>query len=350
MYKYIVLFISSFIYSQSNILTVTSTFDDGFLGNVLIYSENKFLGQTDLNGQITIYENFKTLKIVKENYDDIEYSSDEIIKFNWKVKLIPIKTIELNEVVISKVKEDPIAILNKIRESRYAQRAKTNSFYQSNILFKCENEILFKFNNILFLSDALKVNNQDNILYKGYRKVGVNKNYFEVFEVSSKECQIPVQSSVYCSLGEYVITPIFEAKLYNYELLVNEDFYVLKFFPKKNNSNLLYEGHFIIDKFDYGIIELNMSLTKSENNVWKTKSYDSKSNYEFKIKEDNFKFKFSKVNNRYFLDSSSRNMNCTQIKGNHIGKDFSFSLYNEETLNHGGLTYKDFDFINNKFK
>jgi hypothetical protein len=43
-------------------------------------------------------------------------------------------------------------------------------------------------------------------------------------------------------------------------------------------------------------------------------------------------------------------MNCTQIKGNHIGKDFSFSLYNEETLNHGGLTYKDFDFINNKFK
>jgi hypothetical protein len=224
MCKYLFIFISGLIYSQSNVLIVTSTFDDGLLENVLFYSESKFLGQTDLNGQITLIENFKTLKIVKENYYDIEYSKDEILKLNWKVKLIPIKTIELDEIVITKVIEDPIALLNKIRESRYTQRTKTPSYYQSNVLFKCENEILYQFNNIIFLSQGLKVNNQDNILYKGYRKKDMNKNYFEVFEVSSKECQIPVQSSVYCSLGEYVITPIFEAKLYNYELLIIEDF------------------------------------------------------------------------------------------------------------------------------
>ena len=64
MYKFLLFFTSLYIYSQPLVLKVTSD-DNGLLENVLIYSENKFLGMTDVNGQISLNENFRILKIVK---------------------------------------------------------------------------------------------------------------------------------------------------------------------------------------------------------------------------------------------------------------------------------------------
>mgnify|MGYP006207531933 CR=1 FL=1 len=37
----------------------------------------------------------------------------------------------------------------------------------------------------------------------------------------------------------------------------------MKFYPKKDNSNLLYEGYFIVDKNYFGIFELNLNLLRS---------------------------------------------------------------------------------------
>jgi hypothetical protein len=349
MYKYIIIFFSSFIYSQPSTLKIISKIDNTFIENVLIYNDSEFIGQTDSNGQIKINNNFKTLKIVKESYIDIEYSLEEITKLNWTITLNPLKTIELDNVNILISKEDPLIILNKIKESRQKQRAKIPAYYQSNILYKCDNEVLFQFNNIFFVSEDLKVNNNNKIIYNGYSK-GINNSYFEVFETFGKECQTPINSSIYCSIGQHELTPIFEGKLYNYSLFLIDNSYLLKFFPKKKNSILLYEGYFVIDKNDFGIIELNISLSESKNNIWKTNSYDLKTKYEYLINEDNFMFKFTKVNGIYTLETSSRNMSCLQIKGNQINKKFTFNSYNEETINHSGLIFKSFDFINNKFK
>lgn len=349
MYKFLLFFTSLYIYSQPPVLKVSSD-DNVLLENVLIYSENKFLGMTDVNGQISLNENFRILKFVKENYEDVEFSIEEVRKLNWKIKLFPIKLIELDEIELIQSKEDPNIILNKIKESRYKQRSKVPAFYQSNVLFKCNDEVLYHFNNVFFISDELKIHKKDNIIYKGNRKTNFNNNLLEVFKFSNKECQIPVQSSIYCTLGEYVLSPIFDGKLYKYQLMIIENSYLLKFYPKKDNSNLLYEGYFIVDKNDFGILELNLNLVTSKNNIWKTNSYDLKTKYEYLVIEDSFMFKFSKNNNQYFLESSSRNYSCTQIKGNHIGQNFKFSFYNEETINHSGLDFTGFDFINNKFK
>jgi hypothetical protein len=72
--------------------------------------------------------------------------------------------------------------------------------------------------------------------------------------------------------------------------------------------------------------------------------------YEYKIEKDNFKFKFSKVGDKYFLESSSRILLGVQTKGNHVGTTLECQLYNEETINQEGLIFKEYDFINQKFK
>jgi hypothetical protein len=43
-------------------------------------------------------------------------------------------------------------------------------------------------------------------------------------------------------------------------------------------------------------------------------------------------------------------MICKQLKGNNKNEEFSFIFNNEQTLNHKGLTFKEFDYTNNKFK
>lgn len=350
MYKYILLLFSCFVYSQSKTLKVISFFDKNPIEKTLIYSEKKLLGLTNEKGEIIIDDNFEKIIFVKENFQDTEYSINELEKLKWSIELYPLKLIQLDTVVLSPNNENYISILEKIRDSRTKQSRRRFVYYQSKVEFSNNKNIIYSFNNIIFPSEGLKVNDENKIIYKGFTKKDSKNNLCEVFKIDEKEAQLPVQSSVYCSLTDYAITPIFEGKEYNYELEKSEDFYILKFYPKKKNSKLLYDGYFIIDKYDYGIIELKMNLSESKKNYWYTNSYDLIHEYEYKIVEDSFLFKFTKFNDKYFLESSNRKMSCIQTKGNHINSLFSFEFNNEETLNHSNLNYKNFDFINNKFK
>jgi hypothetical protein len=194
------------------------------------------------------------------------------------------------------------------------------------------------------------VNDINTIIYHGNRIEKENNVFIEVFNMNQQECILPIKSSVYCSLGDYSISSLFETKLYNYSIEKSEDFYILYFKPKNKTPKLLYEGYFIVDKSDYGILELNMNLYNSENNIWRSNSVTSSISYEYKILEDSFKFKFLKTESDYFLESSFRKMICKQLKGNNKNEEFSFIFNNEQTLNHKGLTFKEFDYTNNKFK
>jgi hypothetical protein len=350
MYKYLLILFTGLIYSQKNTLTIVSKLDKSFIENVLIYTEKDLIGKTDENGFFEINSNFKILKFVKENFNDVEYNKIDLDRMNWRVELVPIKMYELETVNIVRVKEHASSILEKIKQARFKQNHRPFKYYQSNVLFKCNQTILFSFNNIIYPSVGLKVNDKSNIIYNGFRTKHGENIFFETFELENKSCVLPVSSSVYCSLTEFEISQIFEEKIYDYELSKTDDLYILKFFPKKKNSLLLYDGYYLVDKFDFGIVEMTMNLASSNNNIWKTTSHDLKTKYEYNILEDNFKFKFSKHLDGYKLDSSSRNMICKQIKGNHIGAAFEVNFYNEETLNHDGLKFRDYDFMNNKFK
>lgn len=349
MFKYLIVLFTGIVFSQEMTLKIVSTKDRSAIDKVLIFSDNGFIGETNLNGNLKINKEYKTLKFVKENFDDVEYSLEELKRLNWTVELMPIEQIEIETVLISNTKVDPISLLKKLKESRFKQNHKQNDYYQSKVQFNCSNSILFSFNNIIYLSDGLKVNDAHKIVYLGNRGKNPKGEYLEVFNFSGKECQLPLQSSVYCSLGDYSINSIFDEKLYNYTLEESEDYFILKFLPKNKKATLLYEGYFIVDKFDFGILELNMNLFSSKNNIWKTNT-TSKMVYSYFVKEDSFKFKFVKVNNKYFLENSSRKMICNQLSGNHKGQEFSFSYNNEQTLSHSGLNFKGFDFINYKFK
>ncbi|OYQ41587.1 hypothetical protein CHU92_04320 [Flavobacterium cyanobacteriorum] len=344
--------ISGFVYSQSITLKIISSRDELPIEGTLIYNENVFLGETNSKGEFTLARSFDKLKIIKEGYDDLELVKDDVENWNGIIKLNPIALIELEELILTNISENPLSVLRKVKESRYKQFPKPSNYFHSKVEFKCEDQTIFSFNNVIFLSESLQVNNKNRIIYAGKKKTDYKNNLIEVFEIYEKECQIPVTTSIYCSLGFHEISPVFEGNLYNYELEKTADFFVLRFTPKKKNAKLLYKGYFIIDKSDYGIIELHISLANSKNNFWTINSYktDQKTKYTFQIMEDTFMFKFSKSDNNYFLESSSRNMTCIQKEGNHIGKQFSFNFYNEETVSHSGLEFKEYDFINNTFK
>jgi len=350
MFKFIFSFCTCFLYSQSNVLKIFSYKDNTLIENALIYSETDLLGFTNIKGEIEVKANFTILKIVKENFEDVEFSLNDLKKLNWKVSIQPIKFIELETVKILKTKENPFSILDKIKESRFKQNHKNLNYYQSKVEFKFDDIVIFLFNNIIYPSKGLKVNDKNEIIYKGYQKQIVNKTLIEVFNVFNNELQVPVRTSVYCSLTDFEISPIFDGKLYDYVLKSSEEYYILNFSPKQKNEMLLYEGYFIIDKYDFGIIELDMNLSKSNKNIWKTSSYDLKRLYEYNIESDSFKFKFAKIEDKYFLESSSRNLSCIQTKGGQTGKRFTCDFYNEETLNQEGLVFKDYDWILQKIK
>jgi hypothetical protein len=93
-----------------------------------------------------------------------------------------------------------------------------------------------------------------------------------------------------------------------------------------------------------------MTLANNKKNIWWTNSDGKKEIYEYQIQEDTFKFKFSKVEENYFLENSSRVIIGIQTKGNHIGSKLECRLYNEQTLDAGSLIFKSYDWQTHKFK
>ena len=349
MFRYFFLIFSTFIFSQTKTLNLVSNQDGSLILNAHVYIDKDFVGNTNQYGQIEIKNNFKVLTIVCENYNDIEISVDDLETFNWTVKLEPIKFIQLSEVKIIASNQTVSSIIEIIKKARYIQNHRQSNYYQANVNFKFGQTELFAFNNIFCLNESLKVNDNNSIIYKGYHN-NRNSDYNEYFKVDNSFVEIPIVSTIYCSLGNHEITPIFDNKQYKYKLETTTDFYILKFSPKNKNSKLLYDGYFILDKFDYAIIELNMILAKSTKNFWWVNSFDMKEKYEFKIEKDIFKFKFIKLDNDYFLESSSRMLIGVQTKGNHVGYKLECTIYNEQTPKQKDLIFKDYNFLNHKYK
>jgi hypothetical protein len=333
-------------------LTLLSSQDNSVIENALVYSEDDFLGATNQKGQIEIKTSFQVLNVVRENFDDAEFTLSKIEKLNWTIKLQPITYMHFDEVVVRSTQETVSSILEKIKASRFKQNSKPFNYYQSNVNFKFDSQTIFSFNTIIYPSEGLKVNDKNKIIYLGFVKTNNDKykSLSESFTVDNKALKIPVISTVFCSLGSHEITPIFDEKLYNHQINQSEDYYILKFFPKKKNSKLLYDGYFIIDRIDFGIIELRMTLENSKKNIWWTNSDGKKEIYEYQIQEDTFKFKFSKVEEHYFLENSSRILLGVQTKGNHIGAKLECRCYNEQTLDAGSLVFKSYDWQTHKFK
>jgi hypothetical protein len=341
--------ISNTFFAQVLSIEVESVNNNLPIEGVMVYDGINYLGSTDDNGQISIKENVVVLKFIKEGFYDFEIQTNKIKEPNLIVTLSPISIIALEEVILTASKEDIESILEKLKKARYEQTHRNGKYYQSKVELKKENDVLFYFNNLIHLLESLNVNDNNKIVYNGKRLKNKHNQIFELFEINDKEIRIPVQSTVYCSLGQHELTPIFEGKLYNYILEKSDAFYLLRFSPKKKKSTLLYEGYFVLDKYDFGIIELQMKLVESKNNQWSTFD-DNKRKYSYQVQQDEFSFKFSKFENKYFLENSSRIMKCVQTEGNHIDTDFDFRFYNEETMNHNGLDFRPFDFTLNKFK
>jgi hypothetical protein len=345
------LFAASLNFAQPKTLILLSSQDNSLIANALVYSGDDFLGATNQKGQIEIETSFQILKAVRENFDDAAFTLSEIEKLKWTIKLQPLTYIQLDDVVVRSTQETVSNILEKIKASRFKQNSKPFNYYQSNVNFKLDAQTIFSFNTIIYPSVGLKVNDKNDIIYIGkIAKNSFGNNFSEYFEINKNRIEIPIRTSVYCSLGSHEITPIFDEKLYNHQINQSEDYIILKFFPKKKNSKLLYDGYFIIDRIDFGIIELSMTLANSKKNIWWANSFDMKEIYEYQIQEDTFRFKFSKVEEHYFLEDSSRVLIGIQTKGNHIGAKLECRLYNEQTLDAGSLVFRSYDWQTHKFK
>jgi hypothetical protein len=129
MYKFIFLFATSLILAQPNTLTLLSSQDNSVIENALVYSEDDFLGATNQKGQIEIKTSFQVLNVVRENFDDAEFTLSKIEKLNWTIKLQPITYMHFDEVVVRSTQETVSSILEKIKASRFKQNSKPFNYY-----------------------------------------------------------------------------------------------------------------------------------------------------------------------------------------------------------------------------
>lgn len=336
-------------YSQSVKIYVKSSEDNSPISEALLLLDDVFAGKTDETGSLFISKNYKQIKIIKESFYDNEFTFSESEKQNWHFSLDPIKPVVLDTVSIIKIKENPISVLNKIKSSRFKQNHRLDYFH-SKMEIKLDSIKLFSVNNIFSIKDNLKINLTTPIIYRGDRKK-INGIYYENFILNNHEINLPLPTSVFLSLGDFSVTTILDESKYEYTLTIKEEEYILHFKPKSKKLDIGYQGFFIVDKFDFGIIEFNMYLSKNHKNILFTNNLELTNKQEYKVLEDSFNFKYEKnEKNVYSLISSTRKMNCIQTKGNFIGKHLMYNLYNEETQHFNDLILFDFDPFNNIIK
>lgn len=348
--RLLALFCFSCVFSQLKSVKVASENDSVSLAEVLIYSNDTVVGRTDKFGVITLWENYNSLRFVRENYQDLELSRKEIDNCNGLVLLKEIDFIQLENVTVYSGKETERSILNKISKARILQNQVEDRFYQSKVSITIGIDTLFFFNNIFSpKGGVLKVNDLNKVIYKGH-VTRSSLNFNEYFVVNQKLLHIPISTSLYCTLGNHEITEIFNPKIYNYKLSCTDDAYILNFFPKKKSSGLLYEGYFIVDRFDFGILELVMKLSPKGKHLIQLSSFESdKSSWKYKIREDNFSFIFSRKDEMYFLESATRTFKCVQLEGSQLGQQIEGYFYNEQSVSHEMLRFKNYDFITHQF-
>lgn len=328
--SFLLFFSLSFSIGQVKEIIVKSSLNNLGITNVLIYSENRLIGNTDDFGRLKIdLSNLKSIQLVKEDFYDLSLSRDEVSEV---IFLDYIKVIELDEVVINKLNNKQILDKVEFNLTKNQQIYATSSTIQYYNILKTGKDTLHYLNNRLIwkMNDGRYINYQNKII----------KNFYEInntltYEIGEKKISFwtPFNSRMRSIYFQNDLPAILKNKVnYNFEIVSDSSYYKITFKNKKK-AKFSYEGYLIVDKEDFGIYELQMSLVSNKSNQYSCIIFDEKTQQSYSVFEEKLSYSFFKNDNKYELLTSKYDMTFSQTKGNFKGQKFSNIYRIESTPN-----------------
>ena len=332
------------ISSAQNFQVIVKSFDNNDVqSGVLFYSNNKFLGQTDLKGEIKINLNLlDSIQLVKENFDDITLKASEISSIIFLRKL---KVIELNEVKILNLNINQI--LDKVENSLNGN----NSIYHNIKSFHYFNLLTVGTDTLHYLNDRMQFSPNQGTFINDQNKI-IKKFYFDngylIYKLDNKKASFSsALNSRFTAINskDGIVKILKNRNLYDFILNDSEEYYKITYKANKDKK-YTYQGYIIIDKLDFGIYELEMKLLPNTDNVEVTYLFSEKENLSYSVNEEILFYSLNKVENEYVINWSSYDLKLTQKKGDFKGCTFINKFRIENTPNFIDEKTSRFNFVN----
>lgn len=333
----------SFSIGQVREIVIKSSLDNEVIHNVLIFSENKLIGNSNTFGRAKIdITNLKSIQLVKEDFYDLSLSKEEISDV---IFLDYIKVIQLNEVIVQNLNSNQI--LEKIEfnltdNKQIYSTPQTTQYYN---LLMTDKDTLHYLNNRLIwkMNDGRYINYQNKII-KNFKEVNNTLTY----KVQEKKISfwVPFNSRMRSIYFQKDFPEILKNKAdYNFEILSDSTYYKITFKSKKKKK-FNYEGYLIVDKEDFGVYELQMNLIKNKSNTASCLIFDDKTQQTYLVEDESLFYSFKKNDTKYELVTSKYDINFIQTKGNFKNKKFNNKYRIEGTSNFSDIKAVKFDLNN----
>jgi hypothetical protein len=349
----VLILVASLLKAQTKTITIFSEKDNKPLTNVLIYHKANLIGESKVDGTVTLeLKNVDSLTFVKNGYEHLILSKNQLRN---NVNLHKSDVISLNEVTVSPMSVKKLLI--KINEflSNKMQNGKANYKIPTHLhvynQFMANNDTLHFLNNRLVNKgkDGFKINAQTKLVKKftHYKNKEILIEMYQWNNYKTNFWDMFTYTPVYLISNQFS-NVYFNQKLFDFKIVEDEVYYKLEFKQKRKFSvdEPRIEGYMIVDKFDYGVYEFVSRLLNNDVSAVKIINFSNNRPITFKILNDTYKFKYTKENDTYILKSSTRNTNFIQEKGEFKNINFVCNIQVERTINFKDLSLKKFNIFN----
>lgn len=325
------------------------------IANVKICDKEVVLALTDKEGAAEIPKKIKSVILIKDSYFDLKFTNDK----PQIIKLSPILSIELDEVIINTYKG--VSIIDKIYNVY-----KNSRNYKMNYLFK---NVTIKF----MVNDEPYID-IDELFYEGFKvksdksnksnrimniiEVNYNKDFYK--SIGQNNISDDNKTNVIKFQNSYFAIPFFHPyfkrgytyydelhnffnnyKKFKYSIKEDENNFFIDYVYKDISTKFDYNIHLVIDKNNYCIVNFKKNLIENKKNSYSINLVNTQNIQKFNCNTFNEEVIF-KLNNLgvYELVSETLkvNYNCN-LENKLVNFNYSYILeptipfeYNKSTL------------------
>lgn len=232
------------------------------LGDVLFYCNDNVIAKSNKNGIVKFDQNkYDSLVIVKEDYYDTILNISKFISNTLYLRKIDF--IQLKEVVVYKKNIETIldSVYSNVTKLSNINSAKYLHFF--NVLTTAKDTLLFVNNRIHFERGKGCFIDTDNAIIANF----TTKNNKTVFSLNNRSIVFNnnfIHSNNAVNSFELLLVTKLKNK-FLFSIFEEEDYYQIKFEPKKKNTEYPYSGYLIVDKDDFGVYEFWAEIRQMNN-------------------------------------------------------------------------------------
>lgn len=265
MYKLIFLFACLPLcnsFSQKIELQVLDKNNKTPIQDVMLYCDDNVISKSNKNGIVKFdQKKYDNLVIVKEDYYDTLVNITKI-KSNI-LYLKKIDFIQLKEVIVYKKNIETIldSVYSNVTKLNKINSVKHLHFF--NVLAAAKDTLLFVNNRIHFVKGKGCFIDTENSIIANFAR----RNSKTVFSLNNHPI-IFNNDFIHSNNAINSFELMLVAKLKNkflFSIFEEEDYYQIKFEPKKKNKEYPYSGYFIVDKDDFGVYEFWAEIRQKNN-------------------------------------------------------------------------------------